>query len=98
MLKNKIKKIFFLRNIKINIINFEVNPDNGGIPDIDKIVNIIVIKKNCKLAKFFNSFNVLNDLKSNTKNNVKMENNKVKYITIFNMNILKPNSVNEWLL
>lgn len=76
MLKKKKKKIFFFKSIKINIKNLDTKPNSGGIPAIDSKINIQVIKKNCRLPKPFNSFNVLKDLKSNTKIKLKIENNK----------------------
>ena len=93
MLKKKTKKKFFLKNIKINIKNLETNPENGGIPAIENNVKITVIKKNCKLPKLFNSFNVLKNLKSNIKIKQNIENSRVIYIIIFKRTRLKPYSL-----
>jgi hypothetical protein len=75
--KSTLKSIFFFRNIKINIKNFDTNPVSGGTPAMDKRVNIQVIRKNCKLPKLFNSFRVLKNLRSNTKIKLNIENNSV---------------------
>lgn len=77
MLKKNIKKIFFFKNIKINIKNLDTKPESGGIPAMDNNVNTHVIKKNCKLPKLFNSFKVLKNLKSNIKIKLNIENNKL---------------------
>jgi hypothetical protein len=90
MLKKKIKKIFFFKNININIKNLDTKPENGGIPAIDNKIRIHVIKKNCKLPNPFNSFNVLKFFKSKIKIKLNIENNKYMYVNIFNKTILKP--------
>jgi hypothetical protein len=81
--------------MNINIKNLEMKPDSGGIPAIDNNVTMQLIKKNCKLPKPFNSFNVLNNRKSNINIKLNIENNKEIYIIIFTRTIPKPNSLKK---
>ena len=85
ILKKKIKNKFFFKKIKINIKNLDEKPKSGGTPAIDNKVNTQVIKKNCKLPKLFNSFNVRKNLKSNIKIKLNIVNSKIIYLSLIHI-------------
>lgn len=67
---------FWERNKKLNSKNLPTNPDNGGIPDIDKIINTAVIDVKLYLLNTFKLFNVFIFLVSNKKSKLKNIHNK----------------------
>lgn len=70
---------FWVKNKKLKIKNLPTKPANGGIPDIDKIINTEVIDIKLCLLKTFKLLNVLIFFTSYKKSKPKKRYNMYMY-------------------
>lgn len=67
------KRKFFLKNINININDFDTKPKVGGTPAKENKTNIKVVVKKGKLPRLLKSLRVLKEFILNTNNVVKKQ-------------------------
>jgi len=84
--KRKINNKFDLQNKTKKIKNLPANPKRGGIPAKDINDRTTKIENDWIPPTYFSSFKVFTNLISTKKKIVKILNNRIRYIVIFNKN------------